>query len=294
MEYGEGGSYTVTMDGPFGNSDTAVRLVEITAPLANWKGAASPYSQVVTVDGLSINSKVDIQLSTSQLEQFHDQIIAFTVENYDGVTTLYAIGDKPKTDCIFQATVTEVIKGERLSIKGSTASTTQAQANYSETDPGKAGFILNKPDEAIKKAQDTADSANKTAKAALPKSGGDMAGPINMGDHKVTKVATPTDNTDAVNKAYVDEKRKTFTVNLPASGWTGEGPYIQTVAVDGILATDAPHYGPVYAEEQETRLAQKEAFAMVDELETIDGSVTLTCFEDKPEVDLSIQMEVNR
>jgi hypothetical protein len=128
----------------------------------------------------------------------------------------------------------------------------------------------------------------------LDKSGGTMVGPINMSGRKLEKVGNPTEPTDAVNKAYVDEKRKTFSVNVPVSGWTGEGPYIQTVAVAGILATDAPHYGPVYAEEQETRLAQKEAFAMVDELETIDGFVTLTCFEDKPEADLSIQMEVNR
>lgn len=286
MTYGEGGNFSVKMDGPFGNSDMAVRLVEINAPLANWKGAASPYSQVVTVDGLSINSKVDIQLSTSQLEQFHDQIIAFTVENYDGVTTLYAIGDKPKTDCIFQATITEVIKGEKLSIKGSTASTTQANADYSETDPGKASFILNKPDAAILKAQQTADSGKQIAEAAMPKDGGDFSGPVT--------VQTPTVNNNPATKVYVDEKHKVFTVNLTAAGWTGDGPYTQTVAVDGIMSTDMPHYGCVYAEDQETRVIQKEAFTCVDDLNTKDGSVTFTCFEDKPDVNITIQMEVNR
>ena len=85
-----------------------------------------------------------------------------------------------------------------------------------------------------------------------------------------------------------------FTVNLTAAGWTGEGPYTQTVAVEGILATDMPHYGCVYDADQETRLAQKEAFAMVDDLDTADGAVTFTCFEDKPEVNIPIQMEVNR
>ena len=33
---------------------------------------------------------------------------------------------------------------------------------------------------------------------------------------------------------------------------------------------------------------------MVDDLDTADGSVTFTCFEDKPGVNIPIQMEVNR
>lgn len=85
------------------------------------------------------------------------------------------------------------------------------------------------------------------------------------------------------------------TVSLLAASWVGDTtPYTQTVAVDGILATDNPHYGIVYAADQETRLAQKEAFALVDDLETAEDTVTFTCFEDKPAVDLEIQMEVNR
>ena len=84
-------------------------------------------------------------------------------------------------------------------------------------------------------------------------------------------------------------------VSLPSASWIGDAaPYTQTVAVAGILATDNPHYGVVYAADQETRLAQKEAFALVDVLETADGIAIFTCFEDKPTVDLEIQLEVNR
>ena len=86
-----------------------------------------------------------------------------------------------------------------------------------------------------------------------------------------------------------------FSVALPASGWAGvAAPYTQEVAVSGILATDRPRFGVVYSDAQATRLTEKEAFALVDDLDTADGTVTFTCFEDKPVVELTIQMEVVR
>lgn len=42
---------------------------------------------------------------------------------------------------------------------------------------------------------------------ALKLTGGTMQGVINMGGYKITNVATPTNNTDATNKAYVDAKK---------------------------------------------------------------------------------------
>ena len=108
LEYGAGGSITVSMAGPFGGSGTAVKLTEIVLPAANWKGAISPYSQVVAVEGVSVNSKVDLQPSVEQLEIFHDKDIAFSTENDGGVVTVYAIGDKPMNDYTIQATIMEV------------------------------------------------------------------------------------------------------------------------------------------------------------------------------------------
>lgn len=84
-------------------------------------------------------------------------------------------------------------------------------------------------------------------------------------------------------------------VVLPAAGWTGAAaPYTQALQVAGILETDRPHYGVIYSADPSTAVAEKAAFAMVDDLDTAEGSVTFTCLEEAPAVDLTIQLEVNR
>lgn len=125
-----------------------------------------------------------------------------------------------------------------------------------------------------------------------------MRGAIDMNGQAMTGLKEPEANNDAATKryaeSYADSLHKLFTVALPASGWSEAAPYTQTIAVEGILETDTPHWSVVYSADTETALTQKEAFAMVDDLDTADGSVTFTCFEEKPEVDLTIHMEVNR
>lgn len=128
-EYGSGGSYTVEMDGPFtgvggGGGGIGVRMSTLSAPAAAWKGGESPYSQVVTVVGITINSKIDIQLSADQMVLFHDKNVSFTVANERGSVTLYAIGDKPQNDCVFQVTLTETDAAGNT-IWGNTISTTK-------------------------------------------------------------------------------------------------------------------------------------------------------------------------
>ena len=143
-----------------------------------------------------------------------------------------------------------------------------------------------------------ADSDSATKKytdAKLPKSGGTMTGPIAMGGNKVTGMGDPEASGDGASKGYVDGKHFLATVSLPAASWAGDvAPYTQTVAVPGMLETDTPHYGVVYSGTAEEKTAQKEGFSLVDDLDTAAGSVTFTCFEEKPAVDLTVQLEVNR
>ena len=41
-------------------------------------------------------------------------------------------------------------------------------------------------------------------------------------------------------------------------------------------------------------LAQEESWGYVSRGVTADGSITFTCYEDKPQVDIPLQIEVNR
>jgi hypothetical protein len=83
-----------------------ITTIDLSASL--WVGADSLYSQIVTIDGVTPRSKVDLLPSVEQLAIFHNKDVAFVTENEDGVVTVYAIGDKPLLDYTIQAQITEV------------------------------------------------------------------------------------------------------------------------------------------------------------------------------------------
>lgn len=84
------------------------RLANITLLASKWTGKDSPYSQVVSIAGITPYSKVDLLPSVEQLAVFHNKDVAFVTENEGGVVTVYAIGEKPLNDYTMQASITEV------------------------------------------------------------------------------------------------------------------------------------------------------------------------------------------
>jgi hypothetical protein len=86
-----------------------VRVSEVNLLSADWIGDASPYSQVVHIDGVTEYSQVDLKPNVTQLAIFHDKDLAFVTENDDGVVTVYAIGDKPLDNYTIQVSITEVV-----------------------------------------------------------------------------------------------------------------------------------------------------------------------------------------
>lgn len=86
----------------------SVKIANVFLVANDWVGDGSPYSQVVTIEGVTTNSKVDLQPSIEQLNIFHQKDLTFVAENKDGIVTVYVIGQKPQNDYYIQVTITEV------------------------------------------------------------------------------------------------------------------------------------------------------------------------------------------
>ncbi|GKH45735.1 MULTISPECIES: hypothetical protein [Anaerotruncus] len=84
----------------------------------------------------------------------------------------------------------------------------------------------------------------------------------------------------------------TLPATLTAAGWVGEtAPFTQEVAVAGITGIMNPLTDIILSEETDTAIAELEAWGMVSSITTGDGKITARCLEDKPEVDLNLQMK---
>ena len=84
------------------------RIATVTLPASGWTGSANPYSQVVTVNGVTVNSKLDLQPTAQQIVSLQNEDIALMAENNAGTVTFYALGGKPTTDYTMQVLLTEV------------------------------------------------------------------------------------------------------------------------------------------------------------------------------------------
>ena len=86
-----------------------VKKTGVTLTAAGWAGTASPYTQTVTISGITVNSKVDIQMDATALGVILDSgTSAIWMENNNGTITAKCIGDKPSADMSVQVTITEV------------------------------------------------------------------------------------------------------------------------------------------------------------------------------------------
>ena len=143
-----------------------------------------------------------------------------------------------------------------MKIRGNTVGTTMPRADYAETNPRSAAFIKNKPDEAIQKAQNTADAAIATA------------------------------NTKAVTQTY----KGTFL----ASGWSNGVPFTQEIAVDGILSTDYP-FVDIDLSDVVDAAAVIEGWTLIGRCTvSADNTVIAYCYEEAPAVDIPIIFKVVR
>lgn len=118
-----------------------------------------------------------------------------------------------------------------------------------------------------------------------------------------TFVYDPVAKTDEmVNPVGVDSQGRLFSAGpseieyddnvicqLLAASWQGNGPYTQTVSVEGMSATwipKNPHY-VVGSTDSETE-AIKTAFEYITSIDSVDGALIFECTANKPEVDITV------
>ena len=106
--YGSAERLQARMKGPYGS--VAIRAVEVSLAADGWKGAVSPYSQAVTLAGITAAGRVDLQPGPELLEKMRVAGIGLAAENDEGQVTVYAFGGRPGEDLTIQATITEVQK----------------------------------------------------------------------------------------------------------------------------------------------------------------------------------------
>lgn len=89
------------------STGTPVLLTTVSLP-ADWTESGGEYTQTVSVDGGTANSKVDLQPDAAALQRLMDDgVTALWVENDNGVFTARALGAAPGAALAVQATVTE-------------------------------------------------------------------------------------------------------------------------------------------------------------------------------------------
>ena len=104
---------------------------------------------------------------------------------------------------------------------------------------------------------------------------------------------TMQDLEDRIAAGFAAVTSRTYTAVLPTEGWTGNGEtgYTQTVDCEGMTA-DVVTLQPMILPtgDRATDIAAREALGYISMVETLAGQVTVTCWEDKPTVNLTIYL----
>ena len=99
------------------------------------------------------------------------------------------------------------------------------------------------------------------------------------------------DGSDGITINTTVSASKFFTVTLSNNGWSSSAPYTQTVSVNGIKASD----NPVVDIDMSSATTGNStdliaAWGLVGRIATSNGSITAYCYEEKPTVDISVNL----
>ena len=97
------------------------------------------------------------------------------------------------------------------------------------------------------------------------------------------------------NKVEAKASTLTLTTTIVASAFVGStAPYTQRIELDKVKSTDNPLVGVIFSNNTETALAQQDSWSSVSRIQTGDGFIIVSCYEDKPTVNIPIQIKIVR
>jgi hypothetical protein len=91
----------------------------------------------------------------------------------------------------------------------------------------------------------------------------------------------------------VDEITKMTTIRTAtiSTDWIGSSaPFTLTISVPGLTSDSTPIVSPVYSPDNATAVLEEKAWVLISKIETCENSIIITCFEEKPNQSINLQI----
>lgn len=194
----------------------------------------------------------------------------------------------PEPPALTRATGEYMLSLAQVRVGVGAASLTEADITDERPDSALCGVYVISADDAYTaagKASEAAAQANEAAQSAA------------QAAQNAQKTGDSARSEAAAAKAAADTKavRAVYTATLTAGGWSVSAPYTQTVTVAGLKAADMPVVDvDMSAATADTAAEIQGAYALIGRMTTGENKMTAYCYEEKPEMNLGLNLLVVR
>lgn len=263
------------------------------------KANTSDLSSVATSGSYNdLSNKPNIPTKTSQLTNDSNFVVSSNLASVATSGSYTDLSNKPTIP-----TKTSELTNDSNFVPSSSLATVATSGSYNDlsntpTIPTKTSDLTNDSNfvssSSLATVATSGSYSDLSNKPTIPTKTSDLTNDSNfVSSSSLATVATSGSYTDLSNTPTIPTVSD-YNASLLLSNWSSTAPYTQTVSVQGILATDTPIVDVVLDSATSTAISQNNSWAFVSKIETSANSITATCLESKPEVDLPILLKVVR